>query len=542
MKWFLDLSTRAKLLVVFLSALVVLGVVMGFAYNTVQEILEASQHVRSQNRNVIDFAQLKSDFNEKRVNTLIFLSTTNSTERQRLRAANEALTATDDRVMAALFQRNTNSAISERLERFNAQRLVFQERRARIKSLAEEGNLEQAIQISSGEQAQQYLRLREMLDEMLAYAEDTAQEAIASSEDVFRDSLRTFLLVGAVALVLGLIGVYSLSGMLAAPLRDLLAVAERIATGDLTMQVRALDRRDEVGQLSKAFQRMNTNLRQLNGEVQEGVNVLASSASEIFTATSQIAASATETATAVSQTTTTVEEVKQTAQVALQKASQVAEVAQKAVQSAQGGQRAVEDSVEGMERIREQMESIAESIVRLSEQSQAIGEIISTVNDLAEQSNLLAVNASIEAAKAGEHGKGFGVVAQEIRSLATQSKEATSQVRNILGDIQKATTAAVMATEQGSKAVDAGMRQANLAGEAIRTLSETITSAAQAATQINASSQQQLIGVDQVAVAMDNILQASKQNATGTQQADAGARNLADLGQKLKSVVQRFRI
>ncbi len=112
-----------------------------------------------------------------------------------------------------------------------------------------------------------------------------------------------------------------------------------------------------------------------------------------------------------------------------------------------------------MKRIQTHMDSIAASIVRLSDQSQAIGEIIASVNDLAEQSNLLAVNAAIEAAKAGEQGKGFAVVAQEVRSLAEQSKQATAQVRNILGDIQKATSAAVMATEQGSKAVEAGVKQ-----------------------------------------------------------------------------------
>ena len=134
------------------------------------------------------------------------------------------------------------------------------------------------------------------------------------------------------------------------------------------------------------------------------------------------------------------------------------------------------------------------------------------------------------------------MVAQEIRSLASQSKEATSQVRTILNDIQKATTAAVMAAEQGSKAVDVGVRQVNQSGETIRALAETIVTAAQAATQITASSQQQLIGVDQVAGAMQNILQASRQNASGTQQAEAGARNLNELGQKLKTLAGRFTV
>ena len=153
----------------------------------------------------------------------------------------------------------------------------------------------------------------------------------------------------------------------------------------------------------------------------------------------------------MSETTATVEEVKQTAQLSNQKAKFVSESAHRATQISESGKRSVAESIEAMKQIREQMESIAESIVRLSEQGQAIGEIMLTVNDLAEQSNLLAVNASIEAAKAGEQGKGFAVVTQEVRNLAEQSKQATVQVRSILNDIQKATNAAVMVTEQAAR-------------------------------------------------------------------------------------------
>jgi methyl-accepting chemotaxis protein len=195
-----------------------------------------------------------------------------------------------------------------------------------------------------------------------------------------------------------------------------------------------------------------------------------------------------------------------------------------------------------MKRIQTQMESIAESVVKLSEQSQAIGEIIATVNDLADQSNLLAVNAAIEAAKAGEHGRGFAVVAQEVKNLAEQSKQATTQVRGILGDIQKATTAAVLATEQGDKAVEAGVKQSTEAGEAIRLLADGITESARTATQIAASSQQQLVGTDQVAMAMENIKEASLQNIAGTKQVEAAAQNLHELGQRLKRLVEQYTV
>ncbi|MGQ3685978.1 MAG: methyl-accepting chemotaxis protein [Candidatus Loosdrechtia sp.] len=273
--------------------------------------------------------------------------------------------------------------------------------------------------------------------------------------------------------------------------------------------------------------------------IREGVNVLNSSAIEIFSVTRQVAVSTAETAAAVAEATTTAEEVKQTAQVSVQKAAYVSESAQKTVQISQGGRRSVEDAIGGMNRIGRQMESIAESIVRLDEQNQTIREIVATVDDLAEQTNLLSVNAAIEAAKAGDAGKGFAVVAQEIRNLAEQSKQATARVRDILNKIQKATSTAVIATEEGSKAVASGIKQSSNAGETIRMLAESIAEAAQAASQIVASCQQQTIGMDQVASAMENIKQASTQNAEGTKRVEVTAENLRELGYKLKQMIDR---
>ncbi|MGE0356373.1 MAG: methyl-accepting chemotaxis protein [Burkholderiales bacterium] len=268
-------------------------------------------------------------------------------------------------------------------------------------------------------------------------------------------------------------------------------------------------------------------------QLREAINRLSSSSSEILATTTQVASGAAETATAVSETTVTVEEVKQTAQLASQKARYVAESAQKVAEVSRAGLRSVEEAIAGMGRIETQMGAVGGSIVRLSEQGVAIGEIIATVGDLAEQSNLLAVNAAIEAARAGEQGKGFAVVAQEVKSLAEQSRQATAQVRAILGDIQKATTVAVLATEQGSKAVEAGVRLSGEAGGTIRQLAGSVADAAQAATQIAASSQQQIVGMDQVALAMDNIKQASLQNVAGTRQAETAAHDLHKLGQAL---------
>ena len=316
-------------------------------------------------------------------------------------------------------------------------------------------------------------------------------------------------------------------------------VAEQISDGDLTVEVKPKSDKDVLG---KAFAAMVEKLRRIIGEMQESSSILFSSAQQFVAATTQVASAAAETAAAVAETTTTVEEVKQTAQLATQKAKFVSQSAQRATQVSESGRKSAADSIEAMKQIREQMESIADSIVRLSEQGQAIGEIMLSVNDLAEQSNLLAVNASIEAAKAGEQGKGFAVVAQEVRNLAEQSKQATIQVRSILNDIQKATNAAVMVTEQGSKAVEAGVKQSVQSGESVQKLGESISEAAQAATQIAASSQQQMVGMDQVALAMESIKTASTQNLASTKQTEVAAKNIQELGRKLTELVALYKV
>ncbi|HGK7683267.1 TPA: methyl-accepting chemotaxis protein [Legionella pneumophila] len=287
---------------------------------------------------------------------------------------------------------------------------------------------------------------------------------------------------------------------------------------------------------------MMSTLRKVSQKINEGANVLVASASEITASTTQLASGSAETAAAVNQTTSTIEEVKQTSEISAQKARYVADVAKKTVQISQEGQKSMEESIEAMNRIQEKMESIAENIVTLSEQSQDIGEIINTVTDLAEQSNLLAVNASIEAAKAGKQGKGFSVVAQEVKIMAERSKQATSQVRSILGDIQKALSIAVLSAEGGSKAVETGVRLSNTAGEAIRSLAKSIAESANAANQIITSSQQQLVGMDQVAQAMQNINQASVQNLTSTKQVETSAHDLSQLGQKLQWLTEEYKV
>ncbi|MCX6546383.1 MAG: methyl-accepting chemotaxis protein [Acidobacteria bacterium] len=546
MGWFTNLKTKSKLLLGFGAIVVLLGVVVAVAYQGTSALDQSQRSIVDQEfRASVDVMQIRSHVNHQRGDMFELLYAADKVvqaahERDITERQKEIHRLVAD-VGTILGGRNDSEDIAAVAEVKNLLAEFYQFWMKDL-GLVHQGQMEEARALGFGTQTDRMNRIRETLASLIANLEKDTAAAVAKSQQGVRDTSRIFGIVAVLALGFGVFMVWLMNRLIAVPLKAVTGVAQRIAAGDLTVQVEAEGRSDEVGAMQEALRTMVDNLRSLNKELQSGFGVLASSSTEILATVSQVAASASETATAVSETSTTAEEVKQTAHVSNQKAKNVQETAQKAAAVSETGRKAVAETLEGMNRIREQMESIAESVVRLSEQGQTIGEIIATVNDLAEQSNLLAVNAAIEASRAGEYGKGFAVVAQEVKSLAEQSRQATTQVRTILMEVQKATSAAVLATEQGTKAVAAGVKQASEAGDSIRALTGSVSEAAQAATQIAASSQQQLAGMDQIASAIANIRQATTQNMAGTKQLEASAQSLQELGGRLKILVQRQRV
>ena len=374
---------------------------------------------------------------------------------------------------------------------------------------------------------------------VLPLANQEWEASIHASREAREQLKKANLAIMALGVALGAIIFFILSRIISRPLATATAVAQRIAAGDLRVDLEGLHARNVLGM---ALRSMVENLTTQVREIKEGAASLGSSTTEISAAVTQVTASATETATAVTQTMATAEELRQTSELSAQKAGHVSRTAAESSGKSAEGQKALAQINLAMAHIRTQMEAIGASVVALSEQGQVIGEIIGTVDDLAEQSNILSVNASIEAAKAGEHGRGFAVVAQEIKSLAEKSKEGTARVRAILADIQKATSSAVMVAEQGAKAVETGEAQVEEAGRAMHALGESIVNVDQAAVQILASSKQQFSGVEQVTAAIENIRDATEQNVRSMEQLEATADFLAAIGSKIIDQMAWYKI
>lgn len=392
----------------------------------------------------------------------------------------------------------------------------------------------------------------------------------------------TIIILGTILTVLALIAItLLLTRNIAEPLKEISNIAEKISTGDLSAKLLLDNRKDEVGMLGEtfihmtkslkgmadvaakiaegdlrvnvnpqsnqdilgnAFVAMLENLRHVTKEIAEGIRILEFAVKEIISSTAQLTLNANQTAAAVNETTAAFEEMRHTSQIFNQKAKQVSDGADKAKQTSRSGVQSAENVAIGMDRIQQQTEAIFASMNKLSEQSQSIEKIIESVEGLASQSHLLSVNAAIEASIAGEHGKGFNVIAQEMRRLNEQSQLATKQVRTILSDIQKAIDAAVKATLEGRKVINEGIKQTEIAGNSIQALAQSVEEAVEASTQIEISTEQQLLGVEQMATAMNSIREAIDKNVSNAKLLESSGKNLNEMGNQLKKMVNSYKL
>ena len=327
------------------------------------------------------------------------------------------------------------------------------------------------------------------------------------------------------------------------PLTPLTETMTHIANNrDLSTLPPVSDRRDEIHAIESAFRTMTANLRDVIGRLQEGITGVASSATEISATAQQAVATASEQASVVAEVSTTVEEIKQTSQAAADSAHQVASVSDDALDGGRRGMASVEEAVDVVQAISERAGAVATKMQQLSEKADQIGDIITTVNELAEQSNLLAVNASIEAARAGDQGRGFAVVASEVRSLAEQSKASTKQIQSILGDIKRSTEGLLVAAEESQQRTQDGERVIEVVRGSVMELLAVLEENSSQARQISGASSQQAAGIKQIADAMEHVARGGRDTQDSAEQLEQAVVNLGDIGNRLKAIAIDYRV
>ncbi|MBI3919186.1 MAG: methyl-accepting chemotaxis protein, partial [Betaproteobacteria bacterium] len=314
MRWLLDLSTRGKLFAGFGLMVILLVIVAAIAYNGITTI-QASQKSLYERElaDALDIKDVRSNQNAQRANIVTMMLVTGRADREALHNdTNKRSKEVDETVQQLLTHNKDNARHYSMLEEFSAIRKDYRETRdAQVVPLIYADKTDEAKTLVVGIQSGRNEKMRAIADQLVDDIEKTARSALTQSEQTARESVRLFVGLGILAILLGIATTMFLTRILADPLREVSGAAERIAAGDLTVSLPTGDRADETGILIQTFSRMAGNLRDVMREIGEGVNVLASSSSEITASTAQVAAGSAETATAVSQTTSTVEEVKQ---------------------------------------------------------------------------------------------------------------------------------------------------------------------------------------------------------------------------------------
>ncbi|MDQ3200551.1 MAG: methyl-accepting chemotaxis protein [Pseudomonadota bacterium] len=345
----------------------------------------------------------------------------------------------------------------------------------------------------------------------------------------------------ALALLISLFAAWFITRQIVTPLNEALKVAERIAAGDLTHNL-ASQRRDELGQLQRAIQSMTQGLRVLISGIGEGVTQIASAAEELSAVTEQTSAGVNSQKIETDQVATAMNEMTATVQEVARNAEEASEAAAAADQQAREGDKVVGEAIAQIERLALEVGNSTEAMGHLKRESDKIGSVLDVIKSVAQQTNLLALNAAIEAARAGEAGRGFAVVADEVRSLAQRTQKSTEEIEELIIGLQTGTQQVATIMDNSRTLTDSSVELTRRAGGSLENITRTVSAIQSMNQQIAAAAEQQTAVAEEINRSVLNVRDVSEQTSAASEETAASSVELARLGTHLQTLVSRFKV
>ncbi len=297
----------------------------------------------------------------------------------------------------------------------------------------------------------------------------------------------------------------------------------------------------QLGPLLESIGKVIDTLRSFVREINEAALRLSSSANQVLAASTQHETSATEQAAAIHETTATMEELKHASAQIAENAGAVARVAEETLGAARAGRGAIGEFIQAMQQIRRDGAAVADSIGRLSKRVERIGTVVEVIDEIADRTDLLALNAALEGSRAGEAGKGFSIVAAEMRRLAENVFDSTKEIKNLISEIRESTAAAGTAAEASRTATEAGEKLGSVAAQSVEGILSGVQETSDAARVINLATQQQRTATEQVVASMAEIEDVTRQTTQASKQSTGAAAELTGLAARLAELIRRFK-
>ncbi len=382
---------------------------------------------------------------------------------------------------------------------------------------------------------------------ILSHFRDASYERFVNNIQAAKDASQRALQIGLLIslVVIGLVGIigYVVSAVVSKNIRNVAASLEDMAQGDgdLTQRLQASGN-DEVGQLVSSFNTFVGKLQGLIGEIVGSIAQLSAAAEEMSAVSAECNSSVSQQLAETEQVATAMNEMTDTVQEVARNATQASESAHNASAEADEGRKVVDETMSSITALADEVEKAAETIQKLEHDSENIGSVLDVIRGISEQTNLLALNAAIEAARAGEQGRGFAVVADEVRTLASRTQESTLEIQSMIESLQSGAAQAVSVMEQGRNQAKISVDNAARAGESLRAITGSVTNISDMNTQIASAAEEQSSVAEEIDRNVTNISQLGNQTADGAKQTAVSSHEMAQLAVQLQSLVGQFKV